>query len=104
MGVNAALWRLDPSIRDYTGLMNQLKNPVLNHLFRNQFRWPEMQLATLYWSGQWNSIDLRFCSIGGFPDIQVLFGIRFAGLKLSNIHNPSILHYADFSDFKLWYE
>jgi len=101
MGVNAGLWVLQPSQAEYNGIVNALETPEVMTLVKN-FPWPEMQLATLLWSGRWTNIDIRYCSIGGYPRPDVLYGIHYAGLKPWQIKNRSALHYAKFPDFVLW--
>ena len=36
----------------------------------NTFKWPEMQYATLRWSGQWTNIDLKYSSFVHFNLLQ----------------------------------
>ena len=101
MGVNAGLWVLRPSMDEYHAVLNALHNPEITPLIKS-FPWPEMQLATLLWSGRWTNIDIRYCSIGGYPRPEVLYGMHFAGLKPWQINNRSATHYAKFPDFVLW--
>ena len=101
MGVNAGLWVLEPSQAEYNCVTNALNTPETMEMVK-QFPWPEMQLATLLWSGRWTNIDIRYCSIGGYPHIDVLYGIHFAGLKPWQIKSRSALHYAKYPDFLLW--
>jgi len=103
MGVNAALWRIDPSMNEYKYFIHYLEQKNISELVTRKFPWPEMQLATMMWSGEWKSIDIRYCSIGGYPDLNVLYGIHFAGLKPWQINSRSICHYAKYPDFQLWY-
>jgi glycogenin glucosyltransferase len=97
MGVNSGLWVLTPSENDYEILHNALNTQT------NILPWPEMQLATMLWSGRWTNVDIRFCSIGGYPRIEILWGIHYAGLKPWQWKHRSINRYAKFPDFKLWY-
>ncbi len=99
MGVNSAVWVLTPSMDDYRAVLTALRNQEIRH-----FPWPEMQLATMLWSGRWSNIDIRFCSIGGYPRLDVLYGTHFAGLKPWRLQSRSIRHYARFPDFRLWYQ
>jgi len=101
MGVNAGLWVLTPSKMEYDNFVECLRTPEMMALVKN-FPWPEMQLATLLWSGKWTNIDIRYCSIGGYPRLDVLYGIHFAGLKPWQINNRSAMHYAKYPDFTLW--
>lgn len=101
MGVNAGLWVLTPSIDEYNKLTATLDKPEVARLVRC-FPWPEMQFATVLWSGRWVNIDIRYCSIGGYPRIEVLRGIHYAGLKPWQVKSRSAAHYAKFADFVLW--
>ena len=101
MGVNAGLWVLEPSKEEYDNFVAALHTPDVMCLVKN-FPWPEMQLATLLWSGKWTNIDIRYCSIGGYPRIDILHGIHFAGLKPWQINSRSAAHYAKYPDFSLW--
>ena len=101
MGVNAGLWLLSPSQKEYSDVIANLRNPKNMSLVKC-FPWPEMQFATFLWSGKWTNIDIRYCSIGGYPRLDVLFGIHFAGLKPWQINNRSAFHYASYPDFIIW--
>lgn len=101
MGVNAGLWVLQPCKKEYDSFVAALHTPEVMNMVKN-FPWPEMQLATLLWSGRWTNVDIRYCSIGGYPRIDVLHGIHFAGLKPWQIKSRSAEHYAKYPDFVLW--
>ena len=101
MGVNAGLWVLQPSMEEYGAVLVALNSSEVTPLIK-AFPWPEMQLATLLWSGRWTNIDIRYCSIGGYPRPDVLYGMHFAGLKPWQFNNRSAMHYANFPDFTLW--
>jgi len=103
MGVNSGLWVLRPSMDEFNEVSEAMNNPEILNLLE-KFPWPEMQLATLLWSGRWTNVDIRYCSIGGYPKPDVLFGMHFAGVKPWQIKHRSITHYARFPDFLLWYE
>ncbi|MDR0293420.1 MAG: hypothetical protein LBH95_04625 [Oscillospiraceae bacterium] len=102
MGVNAGLWVLTPSADEYGAVLRALRRPDVMALVRG-FRWPEMQLATLLWSGRWTNIGLRYCPIGGHARIEEPYGAHFAGLKPWRLQSRSIRHYARYPDFRLWY-
>ncbi|MCL1786575.1 MAG: hypothetical protein FWG38_01200 [Defluviitaleaceae bacterium] len=101
MGVNAGLWVLQPSKKDYDQFVAALHTPSVMDMVKH-FPWPEMQLATWLWSGRWTNIDIRYCSIGGYPRLDILYGIHFAGLKPWQIKSRSALHYRKYPDFALW--
>ena len=103
MGVNASLWVLRPSIREYRDIMEDVERPEVLGLVSN-WNWPEMQYATMRWSGQWKNVDLRFCSFSGYPSPSVVYGIHFAGLKPWSIKRRDALQrFSRYEDFKLWY-
>ena len=101
MGVNAGIWVLRPSMDEYNTVQTALQSPEVTSLIKS-FPWPEMQLATLLWSGRWTNIDIRYCSIGGYPRLEALYGTHFAGLKPWQIHSRSAEHYAKYPDFQMW--
>ena len=101
MGVNAGLWVLQPSMKEYNAVLAALHRPEIMPLIK-AFPWPEMQLATVLWSGRWTNIDIRYCSVGGYPRPDVLYGMHFAGLKPWQIKSRSAAHYAMYPDFTLW--
>jgi glycogenin glucosyltransferase len=102
MGVNSGLWLLAPSMKEYCAVTEALDDPAISELAA-QFPWPEMQLATLLWSGRWTNVDIRYCSIGGYPQPETVYGIHYAGLKPWQRQHRSIAHYAGFPDFQIWY-
>ncbi len=102
MGVNASLFLFEPSITFYNSIMKDLKNPIILKEI-STYNWPEMQYITLKLSGQWTNIDLKYSSFNGYPDIEYINGIHFAGLKPWNMKNKSIKSFGKFDDYKLWY-
>ena len=103
MGVNASLMLFEPSMGLYQSVMDDLDIPEIQKEIAN-YNWPEMQYITLKMSGQWTNIDLRYSSFNGYPMIDVLHGIHFAGLKPWNIKNKSIKSYRKFPDYQLWFQ
>ena len=103
MGVNASLWVLRPSLREYDDIMEDVQKPEVLERVSN-WNWPEMQYATMRWSGQWKNVDLRFCSFSGYPAPSAVFGIHFAGLKPWSIKRKDALQrFSRYEDFRLWY-
>ncbi len=102
MGVNASLYLFEPSQEFYKSIMNDLDNINIQKEI-SSYNWPEMQYITLKLSGQWTNVDLRYSSFNGYPDIEYLKGIHFAGLKPWNMKNKSINSFGRFDDYKLWY-
>lgn len=103
MGVNASLWVLRPSVEEYRGIMEDVERPEVLARVSN-WNWPEMQYATMRWSGQWKNVDLRFCSFSGYPSPSVLCGTHFAGLKPWAVKKKDALQrFSRYDDFRLWY-
>ena len=102
-GVNAAVWCLSPNMKEYLRVWGAVEEPEIADLVFRRFPWPEMQLATLIWSGRWTNVDLRYASIGGYPSPDKVWGIHYAGLKPWKLRSRSLLHYAKYPDFQLWY-
>ena len=73
MGINSSLWVISPSILHYDKIISELSIPETKALVSSQFNWPEMQFATLFWSGEWTSVDLRFSSFNGYPSLGLLW-------------------------------
>jgi len=102
MGVNASLYLFEPSNVFYESIMDDLAKTEIQQEI-SSYNWPEMQYITLKLSGKWTNVDLRYSSFNGYPDIEYLNGIHFAGLKPWNMKNNSIKSFGRFDDYKLWY-
>ena len=84
---------------------NPFTIPGVSPAITNRFNWPEMQYATLRWSGQWTSIDLRFSSFNGYPQLDVLCGTHFAGYKPWRFkERGTISRFSRFPDYALWHK
>jgi len=105
MGVNACLWVLSPNMNDFNELMESTKNDENRILLTEKFMWPEMQYATMFYSGRWTSIDLRYATFKGYPNLEVVYGTHFSGIKPWNFKKEKALkNFKRFEDFKLWYQ
>ncbi|XFA98773.1 hypothetical protein ACAG96_07835 [Candidatus Izemoplasma sp. B36] len=102
MGVNASLMLFEPTIQLYRSIMDDLLVPDIQKEISN-YNWPEMQYITDKLSGSWTNVDIRYSSFNGYPKIDVLYGIHYAGLKPWSIKNKSIKSYGKFEDYKLWF-
>jgi alpha-N-acetylglucosamine transferase len=104
MGINSSLWVLKPSMSELDNLLEYARQPDIHRLVEQAFTWPEMQFATLYWSGQWTNIDLRFSSFNGYPQLSdVLCGTHFAGYKPWKFKETgTISRFSRFPDYALW--
>ncbi len=102
MGVNSSLWVLAPSLTAWETLLETARRPEVRERI-GEFDWPEMQFAAWYWSGQWTSIDLRFSSFNGYPQLDVLCGTHFAGYKPWKFkERGTIARFSRFPDYALW--
>lgn len=102
MGVNASIYVFNPSYNIYQSIIEDVLNEDVSQKI-SEYPWPEMQYITTKLSGQWHNVDLRYSSFNGYPIIDVLYGIHFAGLKPWNINNKSVKSFAKFDDYKLWH-
>ena len=102
MGINASLMLFHPTMKLYTSIMDDLLVPSIQKEI-SKYNWPEMQYITDKLSGRWSNIDIRYSSFNGYPRIDVLYGIHYAGLKPWSIKNKSIKSYGKFEDYKLWF-
>lgn len=102
MGINASLMLFEPSTTLYQSILEDVSNEEIQQEI-STYNWPEMQYISLKLSGKWTNIDLRYSSFNGYPNIDVLNGIHYAGLKPWNIKNKSLKSYAKFKDYQLWF-
>ena len=102
MGVNASVMLFEPSMELYKSIMADLLEEDIQQEI-STYNWPEMQYITDKLSGEWTNIDLRFSSFNGYPIIDVLNGIHFAGLKPWSVKNKSVKSFAKFEDYQLWF-
>lgn len=80
-GVNASLVVIEPSMDEYRNFMQWVSQPRIGDLVRNHWPWIDQQAATLYWSGQWTNVDVSFSSLYGYPSLDTLRGLHYAGIK-----------------------
>lgn len=102
MGINASLMLFKPSMELYHSIIEDISHEEVQQEI-STYNWPEMQYITLKLSGQWTNVDLRYSSFNGYPNLDVLYGIHYAGLKPWNIKNKSLKSYAKFKDYQLWF-
>ncbi|MFW5684173.1 MAG: hypothetical protein ACOC1I_04925 [Spirochaetota bacterium] len=105
LGVNAALLVLEPNINEYRAVVELLGSGVGPAARLADYRWPDMQFLTAFWSGRWHNVDLCFAGLSGYPELALLFGTHFAGPKPWAIRNPTVhSRFRRFPDFRRWYE
>lgn len=104
MGINGALMVMQPSLAEYRAMRRDLQRPATRHLVGSLFDWPDMQYLTMVWSGRWHNVDVRYASLNGYPDLRLLYGTHFAGLKPWQYgRSPSLACYARYPDFQFWF-
>jgi len=101
LGVNTSICLFNPTMDLYKSIMDDLAEPKWQEEI-STYDWPEMQYITVKLSGTWTNVDLRFSSFNGYPKIDVLYGIHFAGLKPWSIKNKSVKSFGKFEDYQLW--
>lgn len=104
MGVISSLLVLEPSLAEFNAILADIQTPTVQPLVGNAFDWPEMQYLTLRYSGQWTNVDLRFHSLNGYPNLDVLYGIHYTGFKPWQFRREgSMERYGRRDDFQLWF-
>lgn len=101
LGVNTSVCLFKPTMTLYKSIMDDLANRDIQDEI-SLYDWPEMQYITVKLSGTWTNVDLRYSSFNGYPKIDVLKGIHFAGLKPWSIKNKSVKSFGKFEDYQLW--
>ncbi len=103
-GINTALLIIEPSMEVFNEIIDDLNNEKILNYIKSNFRWPDMQYLTLKWSGSWHNVDLSYASFYGYPDIEVINGNHYAGVKPWQINNDSVIKkYRHYNDFRFWY-
>lgn len=77
-------------MKEYLRVWAAVEEPEIATWYSADFPGPEMQLATLIWSGRWTNVDLRYASIGGYPSPDKVWGIHYAGLKPWKLLQPGL--------------
>jgi glycogenin glucosyltransferase len=104
MGVISSLLILEPSQAEFQAIMADIQMPEMQTLVSDVFDWPEMQYLTLRYSGQWHNVDLRFHSLNGYPNLDVLNGLHYTGFKPWQFRRKgSMERYGRRADFQLWF-
>lgn len=105
MGLNGSLFVFEPSMDEFRWIMLDIKRSEILELVGDKFDWPDMQYITMRWSGRWHSIDIKYSGFNGYPNLSVLNGTHFAGVKPWYFkRNPkAVKNYSRFEDFKYWF-
>jgi alpha-N-acetylglucosamine transferase len=104
LGINGSLLVFDPSMGEFNRIREDVQRPDVLHLVGDLFDWPEMQYLTMRWSGRWTNVDLRFDGFNGYPELSVLFGTHFGGLKPWQFRRAkAISRWGRYDDYQLWF-
>lgn len=106
LGIIGALFVLDTSMEEYRAIQEDVQKPDVAELVGDKYDLPDMQYLTVRYSGQWTNIDLRFCGLSGYPNMDVLFGNHYAGFKpwsFGKKNLKTLKRFARFPDFQFWY-
>lgn len=102
-GVNGSLVMVAPSMAEYERFLDWAARPEINHLIRHDWPWTDQQAATLYWSGQWTSIDVSYSTLYGYPSLAQARGLHFAGVKPWSWRKQGFgRRLTRFPDYRLW--
>ncbi len=101
LGVNTSVCLFSPTMDLYNSIMDDLEDKKVQDEI-STYDWPEMQYISVKLSGTWTNIDLKYSSFNGYPKVDVLYGIHFAGLKPWSIKNKSVKSFGKFEDYQLW--
>jgi alpha-N-acetylglucosamine transferase len=104
LGINGSLLVFDPSMSEFNRIREDVQKPDVLHLVGDLFDWPDMQYLTMRWSGRWTNVDLRFDGFNGYPELSVLFGTHFGGLKPWQFRRAkAIARWGRYDDYQLWF-
>lgn len=102
-GVNASLLVIEPSMAAYDDFTEWVGHGEVRQLVRDHWTWTDQQAATLYWSGQWTSLDPSYSMFYGYPTIELGRGLHYAGVKPWSWRKKGFARRFDrFPDYALW--
>jgi hypothetical protein len=103
-GINTAVLVVRPSMDEFYDMVAALSSGTGAASRLRQYRWPDMQFLTAYWSGRWHNVDACFAGLSGYPQLELLFGTHFAGPKPWSFEHPTVARrFRRFPDFRRWY-
>lgn len=104
MGINGSLLVMEPSMAEYSDILEDIERPEIRQLLSDAFDWPEMQYLTMRWSGRWTNIDARYSGLNGYPGLNLLYGTHYAGFKPWHFgRGKSMTRYGRYPDFRHWF-
>jgi glycogenin glucosyltransferase len=104
LGINGSLFVFEPSMAEYRSILEDVQRPETLRRVGDLYEWPDMQYLTLRWSGRWTNVDLRFSGFNGYPDLSVLYGTHFGGLKPWQFkRKKAIRRWGRYADYQAWF-
>jgi glycogenin glucosyltransferase len=98
------LFVFEPSMAEYRSILEDVQRLETLRRVGDLYEWPDMQYLTLRWSGRWTNVDLRFSGFNGYPDLSVLYGTHFGGLKPWYFkREKAIRRWGRYDDFQAWF-
>ena len=88
-GINTAVLVVRPSIAEFHDMVAAISSATGAASHLRQYRWPDMQFLTAYWSGRWHNIDACFAPSPGASNTRPSRG-GFAGFPTSAVGTSSI--------------
>lgn len=104
LGIIGAFFIMATSMTEYNAILEDVERPEIAELVGDKFDLPDMQYLTMHYSGQWTNVDLRFCGLSGYPNMDTLFGTHYAGnIKPWSFKKKILQKRTHFEDFQYWY-
>jgi len=105
MGLNGSLFVIKPSMSEFEAIMADIKCPEIEELISDRFTWPDMQYITMRWSGRWHSVDIKYSGFNGYPNLSVLKGTHYAGVKPWYFQRDAktVKKFSRYEDFRYWF-
>jgi len=104
LGLNGSIYVFDTSMKELESIREDVQKPEIQKYVGDLFKWPDMQYFTMRWSGEWTSLDIKFSSFNGYPNLDLLCGCHYSGFKPWYFNKKGLKGYVDHEDFQFWYD
>ena len=104
LGLNGSIYLFDTNFKQLEEIKEEVKTEEVRKFVGELFKWPDMQYFTMRWSGEWTSIDIKFSSFNGYPNLDLLCGCHYSGFKPWYFKKKGLKIYKDHEDFAFWYD